>query len=216
MKCRHPLLIVCLATFVTTDARAERDVQGWLSAELAAQRDRLQLSVAPQLRIRDASPAVSEFLTDVGVRVEAARWLRFGGAYRIAAQQQRGGWDIAHRVNGDVHFRLRAGPVRIRSRTRYQMRFAPDRRQRVRHVVRQQFRVRVRAERFRPFVATETFVRIRDRFGTEFWRQRFTAGVGYRRKDHGITLAYRLEVPLTQNNELTSHIFLLGYERELD
>ena len=222
MRASTALLLVACACLWSASAKADRETEAWLSAGVTYEpHERIRLSLAPQFRIREASPHAARFLVDGGGRFRVKRWLYFGVGYRFTLNQTDGDsaeWQVLNRVHGDARLRFRFGRVQLRSRTRFQTRVRPDEDgRRIRHTLRQRFTLRIRApKRFRPFLSAETFVRVRDRDGTEFWKQRFTIGVGYGFRDHGFSIGYRLEVPLASRNDTTSHIILVGYTFEID
>lgn len=221
LGCARGLLLFAAVLGPAGVTHAEQEAEIWLraAADYRAS-ERVQLSVAPQLRLRDASPRAGEFLTDSELQLRAYPWLAFALAYRISLEQSEGAdarWAPAHRVQFDSLARAVWTHIRLQGRVRFQERIARVSGSReFAHTLRARVVLTALAPReLQPFVATETFLPLALAGETRPQKQRFTIGLDWGRGRHRSLIAYRFEIPLRSDRDLISHILMVGYEVDL-
>ncbi len=218
---RCPLLLVAglgfaLVAGAPVTVHADSDTELWSEISARHKLDRRwRLSLTQGLRMSEAGSRFADSLTDVGMTVRAARWLRLGAGYRLAYKQKRNDdMELRHRLDFDARAKLRAGKLSGFYRLRLQRQYRPDG---TLHSLRNRIGVEYAASRrVAPFASAELFHLLDGKGdGVEVGKFRLTMGTSYDWRSRGLELFYRFEQPVADDNDPVVHIVGLGYKFSL-
>jgi hypothetical protein len=195
---------------------ARADHQLWLEAGFELQpTSRLELQLAPQIRLDQDVSRFLAFLPELSLRYRAATWLRVGGGYRFEYERNNDGeLVVRHRVSADARLRLQLDPMRVDYRLMLVEQYRPSSNDQYRTLLRNRVELRLGAwQRWTPSIAGETFHALGDLDTVVYDRLRLTAGVAHDRGDHELTMFIRVELHADATDD-TDYILGLGYSFE--
>lgn len=206
---------VLLGSGVTPSrARADRETQLWLSAQLRLRfHKRVHLDIEQNLRFDEDVSHLGRVMPELALAFRATDWLRLSVGYRYSWVNDNNP-DSRHRVHGELRFGDNVGFFQWVTRVRYQATIRDGRP--TRHTLRGLFGVGVRNDSpVTPYVSTEVFTDIERVYGFSHRAWRGTAGLEIGTKRHTVDVYYRIEIPLNDDRDPTLHILGLSYGYEL-
>jgi hypothetical protein len=210
------LVLLLGASLAPAPARADRDTQLWLSAQLRLRfHKQVHLDIEQGLRLDEDISHAGRVLSEGVLAVRVTDWLRLSVGYRYTWVNDNSP-DSRHRVHGDARFGDSVGHFTWVTRVRYQAGIRDGRP--TRHTLRGLFGVGIRNDSpVTPYVSTEVFTDVGHGDGPVQRAWRGTAGVEIATKRHALDVYYRIEIPLNDDRDPTLHILGLsyGYEAKL-
>jgi hypothetical protein len=209
-----PALLAALLLTIGPAAARAAESQVWLEPGVRYEATKkLSLAFDQHLRFSLDPAQLASAMPDVSVAYDLLGWLRARAGYRFIYERNRfDRFVVRHRIFGDLRARAKWQKIRVADRVRYQEQVTSEVAQEARHTLRNQVALGYDTDRWiEPVASAEVFYRFGGRFGTGVHKYRFEVGAVGDAADHELTLTYKFEKPIADDNDPSLHIVALSY-----